>query len=352
MDQNSNASSNLDDIQRFIETQIHAYPEAAGVGLVIAAAALLTAVLFLLRGMWKIARAAHLAGTAADVRRGSDIGARILIARSKGRRGGAVSEFLSQTARTHVKRFMFGGPFDVIDFPSRVTNLNEARALLKLADADLVMWGEAVSGKPARAHIMRRTDPSDRHIPEHRTFELPKRKGDWSSIYSIALAYGAARALRPALGRPSDFRADRLIPVVETLERVLSKQPDMDPLLAADVLDDYSAGVLQLSLSDIEGWKERSVDILRSTLERMDRAKAPDRWITAKINLGRALKLRCERRFDPILLQEAIGHLTDALEALRMEPRFKIAENAAQAIADCQKMLGTRRRFSITKGGI
>lgn len=352
MDNISAASLNLEDARRFIEAQLLAYPELAGVGLVIGAAAVLTFALFMLRLIWKLARSAHIAGTAAEVRRGSDIGARILIARSKGRRGGAISEFLSQTARTHVKRFMFGGPFDVIDFPTRVTNVAEARALLKQAGADLVLWGEASSGKAPRAHVVRRMEPAERHIAEHRVFELPRRKADWNSVFSIALAYGAARALRPALGRPSDFRADRLIPVVETLEKVLTQQPVMDDVLAAEILDDYSAGVLQLAMSDIEGWKERSVDVMRSSLERLDRAKTPDRWVTAKINLGRALKLRCERRFDPILLQEAITHLTDALEALRTEPRFKLAEGAAQAISDCQKMLGTRRRFSITRGGI
>ena len=342
----------LEDAWRFMETQIHTYPEVAGIGLVISMAIIVTAFLFFLRAIWKLARAAHMAGTAAEVRRGADVGARVLIARAKTRRSSAATEFLSQTARSHLQRFMFGGPFDVIDFPARVGSLTEARSLLKQSGADIVMWPELQRSGRTIAHITRQADPSDRLIREHRFFELPKRKSDWSSSFSIALAYGAARALRPALARPSDFRADRLIPVVETLEKVLSEQLDMDPILAADILDDYSAGALQLALSDMEGWKERSVDIMRSSLERLDRASAPDRWVAAKINLGRALKLRCERRFDPILLQEAIGHLTDALEALRTEPRFKLAEGAAQAIADCQKMLGTRRRFSITQGGI
>ena len=352
MDTNIGDPLNMEDVWRFIETQLHSHPELAGFGLVVTAAALFTGLIFLLIGMWKIASAAHLAGTASEVRRGSDVGARLLIARGRGSRGNSASEFLSQTARTHVKRFMFGGPFDVIEFPAKVSNLTEARSLLKMTGADLVMWGEGRRGKPIEAHIVRRMEASDRHIAEHKVFTLPKRKADWNSTLSMALAYGSARALRPALGRPSDFRADRLMPVVETLEKILTQQPDMDPVLAADVLDDYMAGALQLALSDVDGWKERSVDIMRTSLERLDRSKTPDRWVTAKINLGRALKLRCERSFDPILLQESIGHLTDALEALRTEPRFKLAESAAQAISDCQKMLGSRRRFSITQGGI
>ena len=39
-------------------------------------------------------------------------------------------------------------------------------------------------------------------------------------------------------------------------------------------------------------------------------------------------------------------------EALRSEPRLKLAESAAQAIGEAQKLLGTRRKFSISGGGL
>ena len=51
-------------------------------------------------------------------------------------------------------------------------------------------------------------------------------------------------------------------------------------------------------------------------------------------------------------LREGIAHLTEALEALRSEPRLKLAESAAQAIGEAQKLLGTRRKFSISGGGL
>jgi hypothetical protein len=53
-----------------------------------------------------------------------------------------------------------------------------------------------------------------------------------------------------------------------------------------------------------------------------------------------------------VMLREGIAHLTEALEALRSEPRLKLAESAAQAIGEAQKLLGTRRKFSISGGGI
>ena len=353
MDNLTDLAAGLPTVWSQIETQLAAYPEIAGFGLMIAIAVALTLVFFFLSFMWTIARAAHIAGTAAEIRRGSDIGARILVARGVGKGGGGVSEFLSQTARTHLKRFMFGGPFDVIDFPASLPNRQRAVNLLGQAGADLVVWGEGRSGRKGPVvHIVRRMELSDRNVREYRSFELPAKRADWNDALAKATAYGLARALRPALGRPQDFRAERLAPVVETLEKILDDNPDLDPTLLADIVDDYAGGVLQLSLFEMEGWRDRSVDIMRDSLERMNRAKAPERWVTAKINLGRALQIRCQRNFDPLLLQEAIGHLTDALEALRTEPRFKIAESAAHSISECQKMLGTRRRFSITQGGL
>ncbi|MEM8921472.1 MAG: hypothetical protein AAGB25_08875, partial [Pseudomonadota bacterium] len=113
-----------------------------------------------------------------------------------------------------------------------------------------------------------------------------------------------------------------------------------------------AAGALQMAFAGEEIWLGRSLDVARRTLNGVDRGAAPERWVAAKINLGRALKLRCERRFDPVMLQEAVAHLTDALEALRAEPKFKRAEAAAQAITEAQRMLGARRRFSISSGGI
>ena len=93
------------------------------------------------------------------------------------------------------------------------------------------------------------------------------------------------------------------------------------------MVDDASAGALQLAFSGDDTWIDRSVDIARSTLSEINRSAAPDRWIAANITLGRALRLKAEKRFDPVMLREGIAHLTEALEALRSEPRLKLAES-------------------------
>lgn len=334
------------------EAWILSHQELASFGVIIALAACLTLVFFVFKLLWLAARSAHLAGTAAQVRKGTDIGARVLITQGFGKKGKSASEFLSAAARTHLKQFMFGGPFDVIDFPAKIRNEEEAQSLLKQAGADLVMWGEGIKKKQVVTRIARRDDSKKNTQYQHRTITLPSATDSWTKPLSAALAYATARELRPALSRPQDFRAERLEPVVNALEKILEDNPGMDSILRGDIEDDYSAGTVQLAIAGVGDWGERSVDVLQDTLESIDRSETPERWVKAKINLGRALKLKCETKFDPIILQEGVNHLTDALEALRAESKFKTAELAAQTISECQKMLGTRRRFSITRGGI
>ena len=181
---------------------------------------------------------------------------------------------------------------------------------------------------------------------------MPKEFASWNDALLRAMAYAAAKQFRPALGRPQDFRPERLQPVVESLLAVLGQRPRVDPKLLADLEDDASAGALQLALAGDESWVDRAVNIARATLSEISRSAAPDRWIAANITLGRALRVKAEKRFDPVMLRESIAHLTEALEALRSEPRFKLAESAAHAIGEAQKLLGTRRKFSISGGGL
>ena len=117
------------------------------------------------------------------------------------------------------------------------------------------------------------------------------------------------------------------------------------------MVDDASAGALQLAFAGDDSWIDRSVDIARSTLSEINRSAAPDRWIAANITLGRALRLKAEKRFDPVMLREGIAHLTEALEALRSEPRLKLAESrrashrrSAEAPRHPPQILDLRRR--------
>jgi hypothetical protein len=289
---------------------------------------------------------------ASAVKRDNEVGARILVVSGGGGRRAAIASYLRKAIETHLKDYMFGGPFRVVAYPGGLEGDERAHQLMKRTDADLILWAEDPRGQKGVARILAR--PSNTFEPARQpvTFAMPKERAQWDEPLSRAMAYAAAKQFRPALGRPQDFRAERLQPVVESLTSILDQKPKADPALLAEMVDDASAGALQLAFSGNDAWIDRSVDIARSTLSEINRSVAPDRWIAANITLGRALRLKAEKRFDPVMLREGIAHLTEALEALRAEPRLKLAESAAQAIGEAQKLLGTRRKFSISGGGI
>jgi hypothetical protein len=335
-----------------LETALSGSPTLASVGMILAVGAALAVAVLLLAGLVRLFIGMRRSALAARVRRNDDVGARILVVRGgKGRRS-AISSFLGKSVETHLKDYMFGGPFRVITYPGNLEGDERAHKLMARTEADVILWAEEPKGSKGVARILAR--PSNTFDPPRQplTLLMPREKASFNEPLARALAYAAAKQYRPALGRPQDFRAERLQPVVESVLSILQQKPKADPALLAEMVDDGSAGALQLAFSGNDAWIDRSVDIARSTLGEINRSAAPDRWIAANITLGRALRLKAEKRFDPVMLREGIAHLTEALEALRSEPRLKLAESAAQAIGEAQKLLGARRKFSISGGGI
>lgn len=335
------------------EALLAQYPEVAGVGLAVGVAFLLALGIGLIVWAYRAIRAAHRAAVAAGIKRQNTIGARVVVVTGKAGRQQAIARWLKKSADNHLKGYMFGGLFKVLSYPGPLQGDEAAAKLLKRSEADLILWAETPRGsKGGVARILSR--PANPFEPQRApiTLQMPKEKATWGEPLSKAMAYAAAKQFRPALGRPQDFRAERLQPVVESLLTILGYKPKADPKLLAELVDDAASGALQLAFAGDHTWLDKSVEIATDTLAEVNRSVSPDRWIAAKINLGRALRLRAEKHFDPVMLREGIAHLNEALEALRSEPRFKLAESAAQAIGDAQRLLGTRRKFSISGGGI
>jgi hypothetical protein len=329
-----------------------ATPWLAGIGLLLALGVAVALGVLALAALAHFAMAGRRMMLAAAVKRDSDVGARIIVARGGIGRQKTVSAFMQKAVDTYLKDYMFGGPFRVTRYPGGIDNEEQATKLLARTDADLLVWAESPRGSKGVARILSRpTNTFEQQRPAV-TLAMPKEYASWNDALLRAMAYAAAKQFRPALGRPQDFRPERLQPVVESLLAILGQRPRVDPKLLAELEDDASSGALQLALAGDESWVDRSVNIARATLSEISRSVAPDRWIAANITLGRALRVKAEKRFDPVMLRESIAHLTEALEALRSEPRFKLAESAAHAIGEAQKLLGTRRKFSISGGGL
>ncbi len=342
----------LADAWAAVEGGLVGTPQLAGIGLILAIGAVFAVVVLGIAALVRLVFSARRAALASAVRRDNEVGARILIVRGGAGRRQAVSAFLRKAIDGHLKDYMFGGPFRVINYPGGLEGDDRAHQLMKRTDADLILWAEDPRGAKGIARILARPSNTFEQQRPPVSFAMPRDKSEWNEALNRAMAYAAAKQFRPALGRPQDFRPERLQPVVESLLSILDKKPKADQALLAEMVDDASAGALQLAFAGDDTWIDRSVDIARSTLTEINRSAAPDRWIAANITLGRALRLKAEKRFDPVMLREGIGYLTEALEALRSEPRLKLAESAAQAIGEAQKLLGTRRKFSISGGGL
>ena len=335
-----------------VTTLFAASPELSAVGFLIGVAVTLVVLFWLLSLAFGALNAARRSASIARIRAGSEAGARIVIAQPGSGRRRAITRFLALACDRYLKDYMFGGNFTVLRHPGGVNNEAQAAAFLKRSEADLVIWSETRKGvKGGLACILSRpTRPNEEQRPASK-LAMPKSKSSWTEMLGRALAYAAAKQYRPALGRPQDFRAERLAPVVELLISIRDSGPAADPALLADIRDDATAGALQIALAE-PAWVMRAEQIARDTLANLDRTKAPDRWVNAKIALGRALRLRADHKFDPLILREAVDHLQEAMEALRGEPRLRLAEAAAQAIADSKRLLSGQRKFSITGGGI
>lgn len=352
MDFLSGISKALADAWASVEGGLVGTPQLAGIGLVLLIGAIFALIVLGLAALVRALLGLRRTAVASAVKRDNERGARILVVGGGAGRRSAISGFLRRAIETYLKDYMFGGPFRVISYPGTLEGDERAQQLMKRTDADLILWAEAPRGSKGFARILARPSNTFETGRTPVTFAMPKDKPDWNEPLTRAMAYAAAKQFRPALGRPQDFRAERLQPVVENLLSILAQKPKADPALLAEMVDDASAGALQLAFAGDDAWIDRAVDIARSTLSEINRSAAPDRWIAANITLGRALRLKAEKRFDPVMLREGISHLTEALEALRAEPRLKLAESAAQAIGEAQKLLGTRRKFSISGGGI
>ena len=105
---------------------------------------------------------------------------------------------------------MFGGPFRVVAYPGSLEGDERAHQLMKRTDADLILWAEDPRGLKGVARILSR--PSNTFEPPRApvTLAMPKDKAEWTDALCRSMAYAAAKQFRPALGRPQDFRPERL----------------------------------------------------------------------------------------------------------------------------------------------
>jgi hypothetical protein len=259
--------------------------------------------------------------------------------------------FVSEGLDDRISGFLFGGRPQIFSLNDPGAGVARAQQRLEETGCDVAVWVER-RRREIRLVCLRVQEPAPAPAPAAARYRLPRRKGERTPSLAQALAFAIAVRAQPAIGRPQDFRPERLQPFVEALLSLLDPPAAADPGLLAEIYDTAMSGSLQMALAGERVWIDRTLAMSEDLLKSIVRSDAPERWLQAKLCRGRALRLRGELMGDNALLRQAVADLSEALEAMRAEPRVRIVEAAAQAVSDAQKILSGKRRFSILGGGI
>lgn len=285
-------------------------------------------------------------------------GAKILVAHFSGVQGGRAKSSVLAALEEHLVRFNFGSSFHCAPCPLAIaaseialTPVSHARLLrfFKQSGADLIIWGSVGDGNTSALVCM--TTPR-RLAQEGRRGLVATRistvVAEWGEIEQQAIAYLAGRRLRPTLGRPADFRAERLYPVTVAMGELLGEKAVMSEDAQNQLQEDFIAGALHI------GTQLRNADWLAEARGKAEHAlntasvsDAPIRWARLKIALGRIILAQCRLAFDAQQLDQAMAHLREGIDAVRTDERVQLTQSGFDALAQAEAILADRRKFSV-----
>ncbi|MAP96141.1 MAG: hypothetical protein CMK07_14440 [Ponticaulis sp.] len=322
------------------------------------------AILSVLIAIWLIgkvlsgSRRLHQYASMRAMRDDGNAGTKVMVASVGGVGGMSVRKAVLDSLERHLPMFNFGSPFylgscpidvEATDFALSKTDHETLLQTFEKSGADLIIWGEA-RGR-AKGNMLCFSTPDMVNGESAKGFvavNLMGNPSDWGEDERRAIAYVAGRRLRPSLGKPADFRADRLLPIIQSMETLLTETTILTGKARTELDDDFAAGALHIGeqLKDPK-WLEKAAEYRTRALAAMKPGDDQLRWSQAKIDLGRAMILQCEHKFEPLVLQEAMNHLREGIEATKSDRRMKLADTGLEAFNHAETMLANRRRFSI-----
>ena len=269
---------------------------------------------------------------------------------AKGRRGAlrllvthevdpALGRFLAATIRTEISPFLLDGPHDVVVACRRDLGLDprdaDLGALAIRTDVDAIIHIARDKRKALKAIIA--ASPKAAAIPERQNakqvairltrHKVPKAVG-------AALAYLAAREMRPVLSTPRAFKPDRIeamLARVELMRAGLGEAIDRPGL----GLIDRDIGAAALCLGELTQNTEhlrRAESALTAALAEMPRTDNLLAWANASRDLGLAIVALADLGVRPAKRQMGLDHIRAAVDALRGLPETQSAELAARAL--------------------
>ncbi len=342
----------------WVETHVLSAHEFATFGFAMAVLLCIGLLLLLLSGVRALmTRLRNATGTRA-FRRSKEPGYRILLARPTGPGSGRTGKWLMSALGDHLAEFNFGAPFRIaatgrISGNTDQKTLAQARRRLAAADADMLVWASRI-GKGDNGLVVQGLSRGGGLRPdEARAFSigLPGRSSALAGQVPQVAAYLLAKKLQPALANPQAFRPEKMKLLAEALDRMLADSETVSQVVRSELEADFCASGVHVAESTGDlGTLDRVIALRRSHLDAVTNTSEPMLVSQARMDLGRALLARAEKQFDQKIVQEAISHLSQVVEALRGDPSIQKAQTASDAMFKAQTMIETRKRFSMNFG--
>jgi len=349
----------LQSLSDWIQAHVLTSPELAGLGLAAAIGLTIALVTLSTGGIMRLFATAGSAISAGARARKDAPGYRVIMAPPTGRSSGPAFRFLARAISGHMPGFSFDAPFQLshtakIKGGQTSDGIRAARARLKRSDADMIVWSERASGKidGLRVFTLSRAGGLVAEDAVLDTFYLPGSAKQRPEALEPVAAYMLAKRLQPSLGRPEDFRAERLEPVAIMLEKLLTVSEECDPDLRQELETDFSSAALHIGAAQgSENWLDKVVDLRTDSLERFGPTPQPGMWAQAKFDLGRAMVARAEKVHNAQEIVQGGEHIRDAIDMFKTDPAIRRAEKAIAAFDKARNLLETRNRFSINFNG-
>jgi hypothetical protein len=171
----------------------------------------------------------------------------------------------------------------------------------------------------------------------------------WAGAHVRETQYLAA--LGVVLGNPQSFRPEKISLLAEALSAMLDHEGPMPVAVRNEVEGDFCASAVHVAeeAGDLAGL-DRVIALRREHLTEGAVQADPERAIQARMDIGRALLARAAKKYEPELVREAIGYLSQVVEALRADPSIMRAQAASDAMFKAQSLMETRKRFAVNFG--
>lgn len=310
---------------------------------------------FLVRGIYRLW---HKSGGRYGLsRRTSEQGYAIGLVAFTGPGGNRQSRALYLALQTHLGKFTFGAPFQLIRVaPLRAKRNQDLRraAVRRLisASADLIVWGYTERGQArhVQADILSLEGSLSASEAHHSVGLLPHMDATNADLVGLVNAYLIARALLPGLATATAYKSDRIAPIAEILLQCLNAEDGLPARTVQTLELDYCAMALHLGQPH---HFENVIKLQRARLLAVDAEKTPlpvEIDIQTRVDLGRALLKSSAVSFDPARVREAVEQLKIAIELLKTNPILQLATATSASVQEGQSLLANRKRFSVTGG--